>query len=248
MGFRSVLTAGVLAAGLIGLSACGASVDRTAQIEVELAQLAEQGDISGRLFMSLKEHRPELYNEFLKVANDEMGKLQSASRAGYRAGERMRPKLVVELAGAISRTSDQNVADMIKVANRTYRKLGEADPQECFRNVKGLPPKNMDLFTEDMINQELELMIKVFEEGPASGARAATEAEINAWMMPIVRTQPKLIQGLGLMNKSRVSDAEAKQVCDSMMGLMNNLQRKPVDRRALLFRGLLKMAEQQSAS
>ena len=34
MGFRSVLTAGILAAGLIGLSACGASVDRTAQIEV----------------------------------------------------------------------------------------------------------------------------------------------------------------------------------------------------------------------
>jgi len=240
MGIRSAFKAGLLGLGLIAISACGGTVDRTAEMEIELTKLAEQGDVSGRLFVSLKEH-----NEFLGVANEEMNKFQSAERAGFRAGERMRPKLIQDLATTIGRASDENVAEMIKLASRTYRNLGDADPQECFRNVKGLAPKKIELYDTRLMEQEIELMIKVFEEGPARGIRAANQAEINAWVMPIARTQPDLIRGLGLMEKRRVSDAQAKQVCDSMQDLMNNLQRKPVARRALLFRGMLQMAEQQ---
>ena len=245
MGVHAWIKAGILALGIVGLSACGQAVDRTVEMEAELTRLAEEGDISGRLFLSLKEHHPQLYADFLAAANEEMKKFQSPERAGYKAGERMRAQFIQTLSEDISQSSDENVSDMIAIAVRTYRTLGDADPQECFRNVKGLPPKNVALFTEELMEQEFELMIKVFEDGRASGVRAANQAEINAWIMPIATTQPDIIHGLGLMEKARVSDAEAKQVCDSMIGLMGNLQRKPVARRALLFRGMLKMAAEQ---
>ncbi|MEL8055298.1 MAG: hypothetical protein AAGK66_04030 [Pseudomonadota bacterium] len=246
MSIFSKMKAGVLALGLVGLAACGSGVDRTAAMEAELIQLAEQGDQAGRLFVSLKEHRPELYAEFLSVANEELNRLQSAKRAGFKAGERMRPKLMMELSEAVSSASDENVAEMIKLAGRTYRMLGAQDPQECYRNLSGEAPKDMSLYDQNLLDQEVELMISIFEEGRVSGARAANQAEINAWIMPIARTQPDLIEGLGLLGRKRVSDSQAKQACTSMTKLMNNLQRKSVERRAVLFRGLLKLAEQQS--
>ncbi|MEM1087855.1 MAG: hypothetical protein AAGH90_09000 [Pseudomonadota bacterium] len=245
MGVQGALKAVVLAFGWIGLVACGAFVDRTLEVEKQLTELAEQGDISGRLFVSLKAHRPELYQEFLGIANEELNRLQSAQRAGFRAGERMRPKLIVELSRMISTASDESVAEMITIAAHTYRMLGDAEPQECYRNLNGLAPKSIDLYDQTLLDRELELMIKIFEDGRVSGARAANQAEINAWIMPIARTQPDLIEGLGLLGRQRVSDAQAKQACTSMMRLMNNLQRKPVERRAILFRGMLKMAGEQ---
>jgi len=212
-----------------------------ADLEAEYAKMADSGDETGRLILALKSYEPALYNEFLDAIIAESKSGKSDYDAGYAAGEAMRPKFLEAFGKAILTTNDKNVNDLIDVALETYKHLNNKDPQECVNNINGLPPSSMTVIPVKLQQRESKLMVKTFEDGVDRSARAASQDEVMAWMIPLMTADAELSQGFTNLALPNLTDAQARVSCNGMITLFEDLKKRPAAEVATLFRGMAQM-------
>lgn len=238
----------IVAAGVLGLVACGGQQQITPEMfDAEVQKLVDAGDMHGELFLVLKERRPELYNEFRKIAMNEFSNGRTARQAGYNAGVRMREKFVEELLSLSRAASDEQVTEMIAIVLDTYRHLNENDPQDCVRNIKGLPPENIKDVPKALQERETALVVAMLKEPQtARNRRAASVNEVTNWMGNVVQLEPEIGQALRLLESERLKTEQAEQACNGMIDLYKRLSYKKSDVRGTLFRGMALMALQEA--
>jgi len=153
----------------------------------------------------------------------------------------MRPKFLAAFGAAITKTGDANVNDLIDIALETYATLLAEDPQECVRNINGLPPSSPEAIPADLQQRESALMIRTFEDGVVPNIRTASEDEVMAWMVPLLTADPKLAEGFANLALPSPTDEQAVVACEGMIALVKDLKTKPVGEVATLFRGMMQM-------
>ncbi|MEL6826538.1 MAG: hypothetical protein AAFN91_09860 [Pseudomonadota bacterium] len=247
MAVRRGIKAVMLACTILGLSACGggrANVD-PAMFDAEVQRLAESGDMYGEVFLALKTRRPALYNDFRRIAQREFNNGRSAREASRVAGLRMREKFLNEILELSKVASDETVDEMIDVMIETYQHLGEKNPNDCSRNIEGLPPEKVEDLPRELRQRETELVIKLLSaRQTAANRRAASRGEVINWMVNLSRLEPSVGRMLELVNKEGRSKAENKDLCDGMITTYKRLSYKKSQDRGILFRGIALMALQ----
>lgn len=249
----------LLCFGVFGLAACGDSSrsefsysapSKTtstyskysrAELEAAFVDLAKFGDEPMRLIVALKTYDPALYNEFIDTILSEIKPGVSDYQVSLTASTKMRPKFMVAFSAAIAKTGDANVNDLVDIGLETYTAFLDAAPQECVRNINGLPPSSLEAIPVDLQQREGALMIRTFEDGVVANARTASEDEVMAWMVPLMRADPKLVEGFTNLALPSPTDEQATVGCESMIALLKDLKQKPASEVAALFRGMAQM-------
>ncbi|MEO1188061.1 MAG: hypothetical protein AAFW60_03235 [Pseudomonadota bacterium] len=248
MKVRRGFKAALLACTVLGLSACGGGGNAVdpAMFDAEVQRLADSGDMYGEVFLALKTRRPELYNDFRRIAQREFNSGRSARDSSRVAGLRMRDKFLNEILELSKVASDETVDEMIDVMLETYKHLGEKNPNDCARNIEGLPPEKVEDLPRELRQRETELVIKLLSAPPtAANRRAASRGEVINWMVNLSKLEPSVNQMLAVMNNQDRSKADNKQLCDGMIATYKRLSYKKSAERGILFRGIALMALQE---
>lgn len=246
MSVRRRLKAAALACGMIGLSACGSEPVDPAMFESEVQRLIDEGDMYGEVFQVLEERRPELYADFRKIALREFTRGYGARDAGYLAGLRMREKFVNEILELSKVASDDHVKEMISIMIATYEHLNAEDPNDCVRNIEGLPLKAVKDFPRDLRKRETRLIIDLLQAPQTvANRRAASQKEVTNWMVNLSTLEPEVALMLELMARDERDTAANGEICTGMITLYKRLSYKKGASRGTLFRGLALMALQQ---
>ena len=185
MTVRQRLKGALLACSIVGLAACGGAEPVSPEMfDAEVQRLADSGDMYGEVFLALQTRRPELYKDFRRIAQREFNSGRSARDASRVAGLRMRDKFLNEILELSKVASDETVDEMIDVMLETYKHLGEKNPNDCSRNIEGLPPENINDLPRELRQRETELVIKLLSAPPtAANRRAASRKEVVNWMV-----------------------------------------------------------------
>lgn len=207
-------------------------------LEREFATLARQGDPYGKLFATVKEVKPAVYEEFMGIAAAAMADGKTPEEAGAIA----RPVFLAEFSKALGETNDATLTEAIEFTLFTYRELNRTDPRECVRNVQGLPPSNMAAFTKDITTRESALMEKVFRNPAKKELAIATQADVVSWMGDIFATNPELVANFSNVELPSPTREQATRGCSAMITLFEEMGKESQSRSAALFRGMLAMA------
>ncbi|MEM9570770.1 MAG: hypothetical protein AAF996_04845 [Pseudomonadota bacterium] len=244
---RSGIKAALLAFSMAGLAACGGGETVTAEMfDTEVQRLADSGDMYGEVFAALKDRRPELYRDFSRIAQHEFNNGRNLRDSSRVAAMRMREKFLVEILELSKVASDESVDEMIDVMLETYEFFGEKNPNDCARNIEGLPPEKVDDLPRELRERETELVIKLLSAPPtAANRRAASRKEVINWMANLSQLEPSVGRMLALMGKKNRSKNDNKELCDGMITTYKRLSYKKSSERGVLFRGLALMALQE---
>lgn len=243
---RRGLKAAVLACSIVSMAACSQPTVTVGDFDAEVQRLADSGDMYGEVFLALKLRRPELYNDFRRIAEREFNNGRNARDSSRVAGLRMREKFLNEILELSKVASDEAVDEMIDVMMETYHHLGEQNPNDCARNIEGLPPENAEDLPRELRQRETELIIKLLSAPPtAANRRAASRKEVVNWMVNLSRLEPSVGRMLQLIEKRDRSKDENKELCDGMIVTYKRLSYKKSADRGVLFRGMALMALQQ---
>jgi hypothetical protein len=244
--FGRGLKAAVLACSIVSMAACSQPKVAIGDFDEEVQRLVESGDMYGDVFVALRERRPELYVDFRRIAVREFNKGRNARDSSRVAGMRMREKFLNEILELSKVASDETIDEMIDVMMETYQHLGEQNPNDCARNIEGLPPEKADDLPQELRHRETELVIKLLTSTPtAANRRAASRKEVVNWMVNLSKLEPSVGRMLQLIDKRSRSKAENKELCDGMIITYKRLSYKNSADRGVLFRGLALMALQQ---
>lgn len=201
---------------------------------------AEQGDESLALIQALEKHRPAMYNEFVDTIAGliDAGTLNQADATA--AGAALRPKLLDLYGEAMLSASDANVMRLINHTIGLYKQILEADPQECVRNINGLPPRDPDVISNSMQKQENDIMIAIFEEGPVEDDFADQPA-LMEWMVPKLQSNPDHLAAFALDPTAELTDTQATAFCEATIFVMEQMQVAGPEEGSRLFRGSLRL-------
>lgn len=247
MNLRRGAKVALVACTIIGLSACGSSepVD-PAMFDAEVQRLADEGDMYGEIFMTLKERRPALYVDFRNIAQREYTRGRSARDSNRVAGLRMREKFLNEILKLSKVASDDHVKEMIGVMIDTYEYLGEKDANDCARNIEGAALQKVEEFPRELRQREMQLIIDLLNAPQtAANRRAASRNEVTNWMVNLSTLEPSVAQMLILIEQEGRNSKQNKELCDGMITTYKRLSYKKGADRGTLFRGLALMALQQ---
>lgn len=247
MTFRHRIIASFFALGLIGLAACSSEPIDPAVFDAEVAQLAEDGNMYGQMFVVLKERRPEMYRSFYQHALREYGRGRSAQEAGYLAGRHMRNQLNSELLQLSRAASDEDVKEMISITIASFEHLGAEGPKDCERLMQGEELEQVKDFPNELRKRETQLVVDLLS-APQTGAnrRAASRNEVTNWMMNVATLEPTVgVMVNHLANEGERSKGAPKEICEGMVTLYKRLSYKNSEDRGTLFRGMALMALQE---
>lgn len=247
MKLRNSFKAALLAASLIGLSACGGNepID-PAMFDNEVQRLAEDGDLYGEIFLVLKDQRPSLYNEFREIAVREFSRGRPTREASYVAGMQMREKFLAEILQLSRVASDDNIKEMIAVIIETYTHLNAEEPTDCVRSIDGLAPEKVDEYPPALRKRELQLIVDLLSSPKTmANRRAASEKEVLNWMINLSSSEPEVAEMFKLMAAEKRNKKDDAAVCEGMITVYKQLSYRSAERRGPLFRGMALLALQQ---
>lgn len=247
MKLRNSFKAALLAASLVGLSACGGSepID-PAMFDSEVQRLADEGDMYGEIFLVLKDTRPALYNEFRQIAVHEFSRGRPTREASYVAGMGMREKFLEEILQLSRIASDDNVKEMIGVTIDTYTHLNAEEPSDCVRSIDGLAPEKVDEYPPELRKREMQLIVDLLRSPKTMSARrAASQKEVTNWMLNLSASEPTVAEMFKLMNAEKRNKKDDEAICDGMITVLKQLSYRSADKRGPLFRGMALLALQQ---
>ncbi|NQY13294.1 MAG: hypothetical protein HRT81_05460 [Henriciella sp.] len=244
---RARFKAALLAFSIVGLSACGGGQTVTPEMfDAEVQRLSDSGDMYGEVFLALKTRRPELYNDFRRIAQREFNNGRSLRDSSRVASMRMRDKFLGEILELSKAASDETVDEVIDVMLDTYTILGEKSAKECARNIDGLPPEKIELLPRELRQRETELVIKLLNAPQtAANRRAASRKEVVNWMQNLAKLEPEVGQMLHILAKEKRGKKDDQALCDGMIATYKRLSYKKSTERGVLFRGLALMALQE---
>ena len=241
------IKAALVALSMVGLASCGGGQTVTPEMfDAEVQRLSDSGDMYGEVFMALKTRRPELYKDFRRIAQREFRNGRNVRDASQLASLAMRDKFLDEML-LLSRTaSDETVDEVIDVILDTYTILGEKNPDDCARNVEGLPPEKVTDLPRELRQRETALVIKMLNAPPtAANRRAASRKEVVNWMFNLSKVEPSVGPMLQMLDNEGRGKKSNQIICDGMIATYKRLSYKKSSERGVLFRGLALMALQE---
>ncbi|MEO1662909.1 MAG: hypothetical protein AAFR51_18110 [Pseudomonadota bacterium] len=246
MSVRQHLKATFVIGAMFGLSACGGPVVDPSLFNGEIQQLADEENIYGRMYASLKEHRPSLFVDYHNITLEAYLEGYSAQDSTYIAGLQLQSSLRNELLKLAKVASDDDVREMIKVTVAGFEHLNEEDPDDCARSIDGVPLENVKSFPRELRQQELELLLELLN-APQSVAnrRAASQKEVGNWVGNVATLEPKVALMLSHQANDERTGAQNKEYCEGTIELYKRLSYKKGASRGTLYRGLALMSLQQ---
>jgi len=247
MKLRNSFKGALLAASLLGLTACGGSepID-PAVFDAEVQRLADEGDMYGEIFLVLKDSRPALYNEFRTIAVREFGRGRPTREASYVAGMQMREKFLSEILQLSRVASDEHAKQIIDVTMATLTHLNEENTADCVRSIEGLPPEKVDKYPPELRKQEMQLITDLLGAPKTTAQRrAASEKEVLNWMVNLASTDEDISEMFRLMEVQKRTGKQNKAVCEGMITVYKRLSYKTAEKRGTLFRGMALIALRQ---
>ncbi len=246
MSVRQRLKAVFVIGAMFGLSACGGKAVDPSLFNSDIEQLVEDENIYGRVYTSLKEHRPSLFVDYHNITLEAYLEGYSAQDATNIAGLQLQSSLRNELLKLAKVASDDDVREMIKVTIAGFEYLNEEDATDCARSIDGLPLETVTSFPRELRQQELELLLKLLN-APQSVAnrRAASQKEVGNWMNNVATLEPLVAQMLTHQANDERTGAEDKEYCEGTLELYKRLSYKKGASRGTLYRGLALMSLQQ---
>ena len=246
MSVRQRLKAVFVIGAMFGLSACGGTVVDPSLFNSEIEQLVEDENIYGRVYASLKEHRPSLFVDYHNITLEAYLEGYSAQDATNIAGLQLQSSLRNELLKLAKVASDDDVREMIKVTIAGFEHLNKEDATDCARSIDGLPLETVKSFPRELRQQELGLLLKLLN-APQSVAnrRAASQKEVSNWMNNVATLEPMVALMLTRQANDERTGAQDKEYCEGTIELYKRLSYKKGASRGTLYRGLALMSLQQ---
>ncbi|WP_084400013.1 hypothetical protein [Henriciella aquimarina] len=203
-----------------------------------MRNLADGGNETMRMVVSLKAHRPDIYDEFIEALGLLIETGNFEQEAAYEAGAAIRPKLLAAFGEAMMTASDSNLEALVAHTTDTYQELVRKAPQECVRNINGLPPSDADVISDSMQRRETDIMIAIFEEGPVGDIKTASREDLMDWMLTRLQANPDHMEAFGLPAGQGLSDTDATRYCAATIFVMEELLKEEQPRTAALFRAM----------